>query len=64
MKPKLKPHATKVANAPLGYSLSVILVWVLVLYGIEPPLEVCMAFTSILSYVVGWFVREGPPEIL
>ena len=57
-KVKFRPHSTRITNAPLGGSVTVVLVWIAALQGIEMPIEVAIGITSIVTYLVGWLVDE------
>jgi hypothetical protein len=48
----------KVAAAGIGGSVSVVLVWLAGMFGIEVPPEVAAAATTIISFFSGYLVRE------
>jgi hypothetical protein len=48
----------KVAAAGIGGSLSVVLVWVAGMFGVEVPAEVASAITTIVAFFAGYLVRE------
>lgn len=55
--PTLEP-TQKVAAAGIGGSLSIVLVYVIGLLGLELPPEVSSAATALISFGAGYLVRE------
>jgi len=53
----IKPKP-KVAGGVLAGALSVILVWVLSLMGVEVPGAVGAALATVIGFLVAWFVPE------
>lgn len=53
------PIARKVANAPLGLSISMLLLWVGEVFGLDVPEEVAMSIVTIISYIIGHVTREA-----
>lgn len=52
------PLSPKVVNAGAAGAASIVLVWVLSLFGIEVPVEVGMAFTVLITAGVAWLTRD------
>lgn len=48
----------KVAAAGIGGSLSVVVVYVVGLFGLDLPPEVASAITALVSFAAGYLVRE------
>jgi hypothetical protein len=48
----------KVAAAGVGGSLSIVLVWVTGMFGIEVPPEVASAVTTLVAFFAGYLVKE------
>lgn len=48
----------KVAAAGIGGSLTIVVVYVLGLMGVELPAEVASALTALISFAAGYLVRE------
>lgn len=49
---------SKVAAAGIGGSLTVVLVYILGQFNIDPPAEVVAALTTLVSFGSGYIVRE------
>ena len=49
----------KVGSGALAGAISVILVWVLSLFGIEVPGAIGAAFATVAGGATAWFVPEG-----
>jgi len=49
----------KVAGGVLAGALSVILIWVLSLMGVEVPGAVGAAFATVIGFLTAWIVPEG-----
>jgi hypothetical protein len=56
--PTLQP-TNKVTAAGIGGSVSVVLIYVAGLLGLEIPPEVASAVTAIVAFVAGYWVRES-----
>lgn len=55
--PRLSPQPKVVAGGVAG-AVTVVLVWVAGLAGLDVPAEVASAFTVIVSFAAGYFKRE------
>lgn len=55
--PTAMPTA-KIAASGIGGSVSIVLVWLAGLTGLEVPPEVAAAVTTIISFLSGYLVRE------
>lgn len=53
---------TKVTAAGVGGALSIVLVWIAGEFGISMPEEVASAFTTIIAFLSGYFVRDRRPD--
>lgn len=51
----------KVAAAGIGGSLSIVLVYIIGVLGLELPPEVASAITAIIAFAAGYIVRERVP---
>lgn len=53
----------KVAGGTLAGSLTLIVVWILGLFGVAVPLEIGMAFTLLFTFAGGWLApaSAAPP---
>ena len=49
----------KVSAGALAGAISVVLVWVLSLFGVEVPGAVGAAIATIIGFVAAWFMTEG-----
>ncbi len=58
MKPENMP-TRKVTSAVLAGAMSVILIWVLSLVGVEVPGTVGAAFATVLSFITAYMVPEN-----
>lgn len=61
MEPSKMP-TRKVGASALAGALSVLMMWLLALAGVSIPAEVASAITTILSFVVAYFVRDKQDE--
>ena len=59
MKWKESKPKPKVAGGMLAGALSVVLIWVLSLLGVEVPGVVGAAFVTVIGSAVAWLVPEG-----
>ena len=59
MKWKEAKPKPKVAGGVLAGAITVILVWVLSLFGVETPGAVGAALATVVGFIVAWFVPEG-----
>lgn len=53
----------KVAAAGIGGSLSIVLIYVVGLFGLDLPPEVASAVTAIVSFAAGYVTPEVKPEV-
>lgn len=55
------PHA-KVATAGLAGACTIVIVWLLGIYGINVPPHVASAFTVIIGFIVGYITPSPTKE--